>query len=95
MIRFYLRETDLEKSGGQHDNEGFCGTTVVGERGQVVIPADIRHALDIQPGMRLLVWRHPSGKGLMMFPLDEVRQFMDLLLVSLEKAEKSEEEDKS
>lgn len=34
----------------------FYGTATVGERGQVVIPADARRALKLKPGEKLLVF---------------------------------------
>lgn len=37
----------------------FYGSATLGERGQVVIPADARKDCDIQPGDKVLVFRHP------------------------------------
>lgn len=37
-------------------NSKVCGTTTVGERGQVVIPADIRKGMDLKTGDKLLVF---------------------------------------
>jgi len=65
----------------------FCGTATVGERGQVVIPADLRKEMGLQAGDKLLIWKHPSGKGLMLFPVDSVRDFMNKMLATLERAE--------
>lgn len=40
----------------------FYGSTTVGERGQVVLPADLRKKLDINPGDKLLVMTNgPMG----------------------------------
>lgn len=41
----------------------FMGAVTVGERGQVVIPAEARERLDIKPGDKLLVFAHPAGWG--------------------------------
>lgn len=41
----------------------FMGSATVGERGQVVIPAEARERLDIKPGDKLLVFVHPAGWG--------------------------------
>ena len=41
----------------------FVGASTVGERGQVVIPAEARERLDIKPGDKLLVFVHPAGWG--------------------------------
>lgn len=53
--------------------ECFFGSATVGERGQVVIPSDIRKDLGIHPGDRLLVFRHPLGKGLLLAKIDCVQ----------------------
>ena len=68
--------------------ECFYGTVTVGERGQVVIPAELRKELEIQAGDKLLIWKHPSGKGVMLFPADAVREFMNKMLANLEHAER-------
>ncbi|PIY95572.1 MAG: AbrB family transcriptional regulator [Candidatus Kerfeldbacteria bacterium CG_4_10_14_0_8_um_filter_42_10] len=34
----------------------LCGTTTIGERGQVVIPANIRKRMDLKTGDKLLVF---------------------------------------
>ena len=37
----------------------FCGAVVVGERGQIVIPAGARRDLDIASGERLIILGGP------------------------------------
>jgi AbrB family looped-hinge helix DNA binding protein len=85
----------MNNSASPGPGDHTCGTAVVGERGQIVIPADLRKALNIHPGSRLLIWNHPSNRGLMMFPVESVREFMDVMLATLERAEqqRSEEHD--
>ncbi len=41
----------------------FLGSVTVGERGQVVIPAEARERLGIQPGEKLLAFIHPTDTG--------------------------------
>jgi len=41
----------------------FYGTTTVGERGQVVIPAQARRELGIDAGDKLLVFQDPVASG--------------------------------
>lgn len=53
--------------------ELFLGSVTVGERGQVVIPAEARKANAIQAGDKLLVFQHPHARGLMLAKLDDVR----------------------
>jgi AbrB family looped-hinge helix DNA binding protein len=55
----------------------FYGSVTVGERGQIVIPAEARQSLDLNPGDKLLVMRHPHHRGLMVFKLEAVREFLD------------------
>lgn len=42
----------------------LIGTTTVGERGQIVIPADAREELGINSGDKLLVFRAPIDGAL-------------------------------
>jgi len=44
----------------EHKDQSFFGTTTVGEKGQVVIPAEAREAMSVEKGEKLLVF----GKGL-------------------------------
>lgn len=67
----------------------FYGVATVGERGQIVIPADLRKDLAIQGGDKLMLWTHPSGKGIMLFPIEEMRDFMAMMLANLEHAERA------
>src|SRR5581483_11378420 len=52
--------------------ECFYGAVTVGERGQIVIPAEARKEIGIQAGDKLLIWKHPSGEGLMAFKVEAV-----------------------
>ncbi|NLO07260.1 MAG: AbrB/MazE/SpoVT family DNA-binding domain-containing protein [candidate division WS1 bacterium] len=42
--------------------EQFVGAVTVGERGQVVIPAEARETMGLSPGDKLLVFNHPTGE---------------------------------
>ncbi|GMV37847.1 MAG: hypothetical protein AMXMBFR61_23550 [Fimbriimonadales bacterium] len=66
----------------------FYGSVTVGERGQVVIPAEARHELGYNPGDKLLVMRHPVYAGIMMCKIDDVRSFLDLLAKGIEDLER-------
>lgn len=41
----------------------FQGSTTVGERGQIVLPAEMRKSHGIKPGDKLLVISHPLPHG--------------------------------
>ena len=55
----------------------FFGSVTVGERGQIVIPAEARAEMNISPGDKLLVLRHPAHKGLIITRFDDMKEFFD------------------
>ena len=57
-------------------DDHFFGTATVGERGQIVIPADARKRFDIEPGDKMLILSTPSKNGLMLCKLNAMREFM-------------------
>lgn len=69
----------------------FYGSATVGERGQVVIPAEARAELEIKPGDKLLIMKHPVHQGLMMVKLDHLRDFLDEFSRELERIGKEPE----
>lgn len=65
----------------------FHGAMTVGDRGQVVIPAEVRRVVGLSPGDKLLVFCHPNGPGVMMVKLHalhEATQFMQRTIEELE-----------
>jgi len=70
----------------------FFGSSTVGERGQIVIPAEARHELGINPGDKVLIVRDPVKEGLMVFKIDAAREFLDEMRKMLEQAEKVAQE---
>jgi AbrB family looped-hinge helix DNA binding protein len=60
-------------------SEFFYGAVTVGERGQVVIPAEARKLLHLEPGDKLLVFRHPHAPGLALARVDDVQDLLTLL----------------
>lgn len=60
---------------------GKCyGTTVVGERGQVVIPADAREELNIKAGEKLIVFGNPKRGIVILFKSDIMARFANLMM---------------
>ncbi|HMS55168.1 MAG TPA: AbrB/MazE/SpoVT family DNA-binding domain-containing protein [Fimbriimonadaceae bacterium] len=72
-------------------NDMFYGSVTVGERGQIVIPAEARAELGINPGDKLLVMRHPLHQGLMVFQFEAVTSFVAGLTEGMEKIKNAEE----
>ena len=68
----------------------FYGTVKVGERGQVVIPADARKDLNIKQGDLLLVMSGKDQKGIAMVKADVMREFAQKLIHGLEPAQEKE-----
>jgi AbrB family looped-hinge helix DNA binding protein len=73
-------------------SDSFFGSSTVGERGQVVIPAEAREEFGIQPGDKLMVMRHPVYDGVMLFKIDSAREFLDEFQKTLDRFEQSEVE---
>ena len=54
----------------------FYGAVTIGERGQVVIPAEARKQHGLEPGEKLLVFRHPHAPGIVLARLEDVQAIM-------------------
>ena len=65
----------------------FYGSTTVGERGQVVIPAEARKDHHIIPGTKLLVFGSHEGGGLILTRADSVTEFLSRAMSMLTRFE--------
>ena len=54
----------------------FYGATTIGERGQIVIPAEARKDFEITPSTKLLFFGSPGGVGLMMTKAESVAEVL-------------------
>jgi AbrB family looped-hinge helix DNA binding protein len=63
----------------------FYGAVTVGERGQVVIPAEARSDMGIKPGDKILILKHPVYDGLVMAKLEAFSGFLEDFAQTLEK----------
>lgn len=54
----------------------FYGSTTIGERGQMVVPAEARKDFQITPNTKLLVFGNPGGGGLMVIKAEFVTAFL-------------------
>lgn len=75
-------------------DEMFYGSVTVGERGQIVIPAEARAELGFHPGDKLLIMRHPLHHGIMAFKIEAAREFLDEFANRLDQAQQSLEDGK-
>jgi len=66
----------MDKKGLCTYKRVVCGITTVSERGQVVIPANIRKELNIKTADRLLVLKREDNAGLTLLKLDKVDELM-------------------
>jgi AbrB family looped-hinge helix DNA binding protein len=69
----------------------FYGSTTVGERGQVVIPAEARRDFKIAPSTKLLVFGHRRHGGLMLTRAETVSEFIEMANAMIENLEKLRE----
>ena len=63
------------------------GTVKVGERGQVVIPAEARKELDIKPGDLLFVMAGRNRRGIAMVKADAMKELAEKIMQGLEVAD--------
>ena len=64
-----------------HDDQMF-GTTVIGSKGQIVIPAEARKMLKIKTGDRLVVMGK-FGKVLALFKVDEFKTLFTMMMKAI------------
>ena len=74
--------------------ELFCGAATMGERGQVVIPAEARKDCHMESGDKLLVFTHPMNLGVMLVRVDALSEFSELIAKDLSRLSKRIEDDR-
>jgi AbrB family looped-hinge helix DNA binding protein len=72
----------------------FYGSATIGERGQIVIPAEARKDCEIHPGDKVLVFRHPlHPRMLILATVGEMQQLLHQLTNSLKEVTEAVSED--
>lgn len=66
-----------------HDKKLY-GTATVGTKGQIVIPADAREELNIQPGDRLYVIGSPTKGVIGLLKEDTLEEFIEKMNIQVE-----------
>jgi AbrB family looped-hinge helix DNA binding protein len=56
---------------------GFLGSATVGTKGQIVIPADARSAMQIKEGDKVVVLRGPREGSILIFRVDSFDKFLE------------------
>lgn len=74
---------DLWEKHKKFQDTQFYGITTMGERGQVVIPADARKELDLQPGEKLIVLGK-FGKILAVMKANNLNEIMNEIMKRME-----------
>ena len=54
----------------------FYGATTIGERGQVVVPAEARKDLNLSPSTKVMVFGGPIGEGLLIVKADSIAEML-------------------
>ena len=69
-------ESEMEDKFLKERAPKLYGSTTVGERGQVVIPAEARRDFQITPATKLIVFGGPGGEGLIFTKAESVTEFL-------------------
>ncbi len=85
----------MKKSGATVTfDKMFHGVATVGERGQIVIPAEVRKKYGMDKGDKLLIFAHPFKEGIMIFPMGEMENFMREMVEGLTQIQEQLKSDK-
>ncbi|MDD4924426.1 MAG: AbrB/MazE/SpoVT family DNA-binding domain-containing protein [Dehalococcoidales bacterium] len=82
---------------GNDREHKFYGSTTVGERGQIVIPAEARRDLNITPATKLLVFSGPGGETLIITRAESMAEYIAHakgLMAQMEEIIKKEDREK-
>jgi len=64
--------------------DGNMGMSIVGERGQIVIPKDFRDALKLKAGTKVVLFQHGDGP-LMIVPMEHMQEMMSRMATKFQK----------
>ena len=76
----------------------FYGATTIGERGQVVVPAEARKDLELTHSTKVMVFGAPMGEGLLLIKADSISEMLvhaNQMLSGVEEMLKSSSDDSS
>lgn len=70
----------VEKYKRIHRGDRLYGTTTIGERGQIVIPAEARKEFGFQPGDQVIALGNKVGKMLTFVKADNLGEFVSMVI---------------
>ena len=73
-------------SPGKLQEPHLVRATVVGDRGQIVIPKEIRDRAGLKPGSRLMVMHHQARGPVILLPMEHMRDFMEQMVKHMKEA---------
>jgi AbrB family looped-hinge helix DNA binding protein len=79
---------EVFKNNAEVMRKSFIGSVSVGERGQIVIPAEARQRLGLKTGDKLLVFVNPPHNGIFLLlpsALEEIQRVIQMLRELMEK----------
>jgi AbrB family looped-hinge helix DNA binding protein len=62
----------------------ILGTATLNEKGQLVIPSEARHSLDLAPGSKLVIMRSQQKPALILIKAEEVEAMIKDLSAALD-----------
>ncbi len=80
------------KSGSRSPHGKILGTTTVGERGQIVIPAEARTEMGISSGDKLVVFGNPHSDAITLVKAEVFDKYAEFFMSKSKKLEKLAEE---
>ena len=68
--------TQTKKRAKKPIESSIVRSIIVGERGQIVIPKEMRDRAGLKPGSRLMVMNHQSRGPIILLPMEHMREVM-------------------
>jgi AbrB family looped-hinge helix DNA binding protein len=79
----------MKSSNNTKHESTILGVVTVNDKGQVVIPADARSAIDLNTGDKLLVMMHPTHEGVLLMKPDGLESYARQMLERLSDVKES------
>ncbi|MCD6351966.1 MAG: AbrB/MazE/SpoVT family DNA-binding domain-containing protein [Armatimonadetes bacterium] len=96
--RNWREENDRQEEANvseEKERKVFYGVGTVGERGQVVIPAEARRACHIEPGDKVMFLSHGAGQALLVARVADVLEAIGEMQELLQKAHEAQQEEET